>query len=207
MASCRPPLPRRSRRVVAFGPYPQVTDLVPVIQDSMDVRCLKLRGCALDDATAQQLSSAIAFNTSLVSLDLRDNCISGKWSAAGTSLLLRACRRPTRPAHAWQLQGLWQGSLESPAALLSQSPLLSHARCCPCLRAPRLQAWALPTWPTRCATTTPRCWPVTCEVGAAAPCRAPHNKVVGELTTRSLGSSQQSAMLAAGCWQDPTPRR
>lgn len=119
VASRCPPLPRRIRlltarhpRVLLLGPHPQVTDLVPVIQDNMDLRCLKLRGCALDDATAQQLSSAIAFNTSLVSLDLRDNCISGKWSAAGTSLLLRACRRPTRPAHAWQLQVLWQGRLE-----------------------------------------------------------------------------------------------
>lgn len=45
------------------------------------------------------------------------------------------------------------------------SPLLSHIAAA--LRRCSLpQTWAPPTSPTRCATTTPRCWRATCEVGA-----------------------------------------
>ncbi len=53
----------------------QVKLLVPLIQDSSELRQLKLRGCRLSDASAEELSRALAFNESLRTLDLRDNDI------------------------------------------------------------------------------------------------------------------------------------
>lgn len=59
----------------------QVEDLVPLIQDPLvELRGLKLRGCALDDDTAHLLSRSLSFNTTLCTLDLRDNGITGKRS-------------------------------------------------------------------------------------------------------------------------------
>ena len=51
---------------------------MPLIQDCEAVRVLKLRGCALDDSAAQELSRALAFNEALQTIDLRDNCITGE---------------------------------------------------------------------------------------------------------------------------------
>ena len=53
----------------------QVKLLVPLIQDSSELRQLKLRGCRLSDSSAQELSRALAFIESLRTLDLRDNDI------------------------------------------------------------------------------------------------------------------------------------
>lgn len=53
----------------------QVADLTPLLQDNKELHGLRLRGCKLDDEAADNLSRALAFNTSLRSLDLRDNQI------------------------------------------------------------------------------------------------------------------------------------
>lgn len=88
-APLAPPLPLgRRRRTLSAASLahpclrpPQVEDLVPLIQDPLvELRGLKLRGCALDDDTAHLLSRSLSFNTTLNTLDLRDNGITGKRS-------------------------------------------------------------------------------------------------------------------------------
>ena len=65
----------------------QMAELVPLLQDARGLRGLRLRGCKLDDAAAEQLSRAVAFG-SLEHLDLRDNLIDG----CGASYLANALR-------------------------------------------------------------------------------------------------------------------
>lgn len=66
----------------------QLAELVPLLQENEQLRGLKLRGCRLDCAAAQEISRAIAFNQSLRHLDLRDNVIRGP----GASYLANALR-------------------------------------------------------------------------------------------------------------------
>ena len=83
------PLPES--RCLAYGlplSHKQLLELVPLLQDDEQLRGLKLRGCRLDDEAAESVSRVVAFNSSLVHLDLRDNAIGG----AGAMFLANALR-------------------------------------------------------------------------------------------------------------------
>ena len=68
--------------------HKQLVELVPLLQDNVELRGLKLRGCGLCNEAADFVSRALAFNSSLVHLDLRDNGIGG----GGAMFLVNALR-------------------------------------------------------------------------------------------------------------------
>lgn len=78
-------------RCLAYGlplSHKQLLELVPLLQDDEQLRGLKLRGCRLCDEAAESVSRVVAFNSSLLHLDLRDNAIGG----AGAMFLANALR-------------------------------------------------------------------------------------------------------------------
>lgn len=81
---------------------------MPLIQESEVLRGLKLRSCGLDNDAAEQLARAIAFNSSLESLDLRDNGILGKSLPVRRSVYSLGRQRPCCLS-AWQWSH-WQAA-------------------------------------------------------------------------------------------------